>query len=127
MDIVPDRAPLLIEARISPQDADDIRVGQESIVRFLGLHENSLPELKGTVTRLSADTFVDEKTGESYFTTEVTVPVNQIEVIRNVRGRDFSLRAGMPVQLMVPLRKRTALEYAIEPLTEGLWRSFGEQ
>jgi HlyD family secretion protein len=127
MDIVPDNAALLIEARVSPSDADDLNVGQESLVKFLGLHESSLPDLKGRVTRVSADSFVDEKSGDSYFTTEVTVPADQIELIRDIRGKEFSLRAGMPVQIMIPLRKRTALQYAFEPLTQGLWRSFGEQ
>jgi HlyD family secretion protein len=127
MDIVPDKAALLIEARVSPSDADDLNVGQQSLVRFLGLHESSLPDLRGRVTRVSADSFVDEKTGESYFTAEVTVPADQIQLIQDVRGRGFSLRAGMPAQIMIPLRKRTALEYAFEPLTEGLRRSFGEQ
>ena len=47
MDIVPDRAPLTIEARLSPEDADDVRVGQKAFVRFATLHESSLPALNG--------------------------------------------------------------------------------
>ena len=127
MDIVPDKAALLIEARVSPDDADDLRVGQEAQVRFDSLHERSLPNLSGRVTRVSADSFVDERTGEAFFTSEVVVPHDQLELIKERRGADFSLRAGMPVQVLIPLRKRTALEYAFEPLTGALWRSFREQ
>ena len=47
-------------------------------------------------------------------------------VIQDVRGEKFALRAGMPVQVLVPLKKRTALQYAFEPLTQSLWRSFRE-
>lgn len=127
MDIVPDRAALKVEARVSPGDADDVRVGQAAELKFVGLHERDLPNLAGEVTRLSADSFTDEKTGISYFTAEVTVPADQLELIQKSRGADFKLRAGMPVQVLIPLRKRTALQYALEPLTGSLWRSFREQ
>ncbi len=126
MDIVPERQPLRIQARIAPDDADDLHVGQRTLVKFPGLHERTLPNLDGTLTRLSADSFTDEKTGQTYFTGEVTVPLDQIALIRKVRGRDFALRAGMPVQVLIPLRKRTALDYALEPLVGSFWSSFRE-
>lgn len=126
MDIVPERTPLLIQARFAPEDADDLTVGQRTLVKFAGLHERNLPNLEGKLTRLSADSFVDEKSGLSYFTGEVTVPRDQLRLIQDVRGSDFALRAGMPVQVLIPLRKRTALDYALEPLIGSFWSSFRE-
>jgi HlyD family type I secretion membrane fusion protein len=126
MDIVPERTPLLIQARISPEDADDLAVGQRTLVKFSGLHERNLPSLEGKLTRLSADSFTDEKSGMSYFTGEITVPLDQLRLIQGVRGSDFALRAGMPVQVLIPLRKRTALDYALEPLVGSFWSSFRE-
>ncbi|HKX21637.1 MAG TPA: HlyD family efflux transporter periplasmic adaptor subunit [Rhizorhapis sp.] len=124
MDVVPDKAMLVIEAKVSPNDADDLVIGQKAEIRFAGLHERELPILAGQVTRLSADSFQDERTGESYYTAEVTVPPAELKIIQDVRGRNFALRSGMPVQVLVPLKKRTALQYAFEPLTQSLWRSF---
>jgi HlyD family secretion protein len=126
MDIVPERAPLVIQAHIAPDDADDLHVGQRALVKFSGLHERTLPNLEGKLTRLSADSFTDEKTGQSYFTGEVIVPYEQLQIIRQYRGKDFALRAGMPVQVLIPLRKRTALDYALEPLIGSFWASFRE-
>ena len=126
MDIVPDKAGLVIEARISPEDVDDLRNGQTAQIRFTSLHERDLPILSGQLTRLSADSFQDEKTGQSYFTAEITVGPKELNAIRAVRGREFALRAGMPVQALIPLRQRTALQYAFEPLTQSLWLSFRE-
>lgn len=126
MDIVPERMPLRIQAKIAPDDADDLSVGQRTLVKFSGLHERTLPNLEGRLTRLSADSFTDEKTGQSYFTGEVMIPLDQLRLIQNVRGYDFALRAGMPVQVLVPLRKRTALDYALEPLIGSFWSSFRE-
>ncbi|MDP5280210.1 HlyD family type I secretion periplasmic adaptor subunit [Sphingomonas sp. DG1-23] len=126
MDVVPERTPLLIQARIAPEDSDDLTVGQRTLVKFSGLHERNLPNLEGKLTRLSADSFVDEKSGLSYFTGEITVPRDQLGLIKGVRGSDFALRAGMPVQILIPLRKRTALDYALEPLLGSFWSSFRE-
>jgi len=125
MDIVPDRVPLTIEAKLSVADGDDVRVGKEAFVRFETLHERSLPALKGKVTRVSADAFTDEKTGASYYTAEVDVPLSELKKIEEIRGADV-LRAGLPVSVQIPLRKRTALQYAFEPLSGAFRRSFHE-
>ena len=127
MDIVPEKAILIIEAKVSPTDADDLTVGQESQVRFTSLHERGLPTLSGRLTRLSADSFIDEKSGQSFYTAEIIVGPSQLRLIHDVRGSEFALRAGMPVQVLIPLKRRTALQYAFEPLTEAIWRSFRER
>lgn len=126
MDILPEQQPLRIQMQISPDDADDLHVGQKLLVKFSGLHERTLPSLEGNLTRLSADSFIDERSGRSYFTGEAEVPLSQLQLIRKVRGQNFALRAGMPVQVLIPLRKRTALDYALEPLIGSFWSSFRE-
>jgi len=126
MDVVPDRMPLVLEARVSPNDIDDLRIGQAATVKFTGLHERNLPNLEGKLTRVSADSFVDEKSGESFFTAEVAVPPEDLRIIQASRGEEFALIPGMPVEILIPLRKRTALQYIFDPLTEALWRSFRE-
>ena len=125
LDVVPDRMPLTVEARVSSSDGDDVRVGQTAFVRFETLHERALPALKGRVTRMSADAFTDEKSGVSYYTAEVAVPLSELRQIQELRGPD-ALRAGLPVSVTVPLRKRTALQYAFEPITSAVRRSFKE-
>jgi HlyD family secretion protein len=125
LDIVPERAPLTIEANISNADGDDVRIGQQAFVRFDTLHERTLPALKGKVSRISADAFIDEKTGASYYTAEVAVPLSELQRINDVRGEDV-LRAGMPVVVHIPVRKRTALQYAFEPLFGAFRRAFRE-
>ena len=125
MDIVPARMPLTIEARLGASDGDDVRVGQTAFVRFESLHERALPALQGKVTRVSADAFTDERTGASYYTAEIDVPLSELKKVEELRGND-ALRAGLPVSVTVPIRKRTALQYAFEPLTSAVRRSFKE-
>lgn len=126
MDVVPDRQPMTIEARIAPSDGEDLQPGQTAYVRFDFLHERALQPLEGKVTRVSADSFTDEKTGETYFTASVVVPQSQLDILKQVRGQDFQLRAGMPVTVEIPVRKRTALDYLLDPLTAA-FRKFGRE
>ena len=127
MDIVPTNAGLVIEARVNPQDADDIHVGDEVEVKFPSLHDRSLPVLKGSLTKLSADSFVDEKSGQRYFTAEATVPEATLARLKLAEHGQFRLKPGLPAQVLVPVRKRTALQYMTQPLTEAIWRSFREK
>lgn len=126
MEIVPRDASLVLDVNVSPDDADDLRIGQQAEVRFPSFHERDLPVLHGKVTKLSADSFVDEKTGGRYFKAEVVAPPSELATIRRVRGLAPGLRPGLPVEVIVPLRKRTALAYLLEPLAQGFWRSFRE-
>jgi HlyD family secretion protein len=78
------------------------------------------------MTKLSADALVDEKSELSYYTAEFEVPESEIAKLKAFRGANFQLRAGAPVQVTIPVRKRTALQYAFEPLLGTLRHSGGE-
>jgi HlyD family secretion protein len=126
MDIVPDGEPLVIDAKIQPNDADDLKVGQTTEIRIPAFHDRRMPTLSGVVSKISADSFTDEKTGASFFTAEVTVSPAQLRLISNLRGADAGLKPGLPVEVVVPLRHRTALGYLLDPLRSMLWKSFRE-
>lgn len=124
MDIVPNQASQLIVASVNPADIDNLRVGLTTEVKFPGLRDRATPILRGSVTRLSADSFSDEKTGHSYYRAEVVIPAHELRQL----GRSAShIRAGMPVEVVVVLKKRTALQYLIDPLTNSLWRTGSEE
>jgi len=127
LDIVPDAAPLIIRANFAPGDIDGVREGSAAEVKFMSLHERDLPILVGNVRNVSADSLHDEATGRSYFTAEIVVPQNQLKMLRDVRGADTGIRPGVPVQASVRLRRRTALQYMLEPLTEMFSRSMHER
>ncbi|HEV8406698.1 MAG TPA: HlyD family type I secretion periplasmic adaptor subunit [Sphingomicrobium sp.] len=122
MDIVPDGHGLVIQAQLSPSDADDVFIGQKAQVRFVSVHNRSLPLFTGRVRTVSADSLTDEKTGRTFFRAEVTVPESELKQVQSVLGNG-ELRPGLPVETVLTVRKRTALQYLIEPLTSALWRS----
>jgi len=122
MDIVPDGRELIVQAQLAPTDADDAFPGQRAQIRFLSVHNRSLPLFTGTVRTVSADSFTDEKTGKSYFRAEIVVPEAELNRVRSVLGQG-ELRPGLPVEAVLKVRSRTALQYLLEPLTGALWRS----
>lgn len=126
LDIVPDNAPLVVQAQVNPSDAPDIYVGQVAEVKLVGIQDEKIPILKGKLSRVSADSFVDERTGVRYFTAEVTVDNDEMSK-KDVREAWSSLKPGLPVEVLVPMRRRTAMQYMLEPLTDAFWRSFREK
>jgi HlyD family type I secretion membrane fusion protein len=122
MDIVPDGKDLVIQAQLKPSDADNVFAGQEAQVRFTSIHNRSLPLFTGHVRTVSADSLTDEKSGRSFFRAEIDVPESELKQVRSVLGNG-ELRPGLPVETVLTVRKRTALQYLLEPLTAALWRS----
>jgi len=126
MSIVPNRAALVVDMRVSPNDAADVVVGQKAELKFPSFHDRSMPRINGSVTRMSADAFSDDKNNVRYYTAEVTVGAEDLQKIKTVKSPSNGLKAGLPVNVLIPLRKRSLLDYLLEPLNQALWRSGGE-
>lgn len=120
MSIVPDRAEQVIVVSINPNDIDDVKKGMETEIRFPGLHDRSIPIIRGHLTVVSADVFTDQNTGRAHFRGEVTVSSKEME---KAGPLGTQIRNGTPAEVVILLRKRTALEYLVEPLTRSVWRS----
>jgi HlyD family secretion protein len=118
MDIVPEGEDLVVRAQIRPQDADDLRPGMAAEVRITAFQGRDQPVFDAVVQSVSADRLTDPESGQAYF--EATVEVaegalaNQVDHAGNLR----ELKAGLPAEVIVATRKRTALQYFIEPLTQ---------
>lgn len=125
MDIVPQDQDLIVEAQVRPEDADDLEPGLQTEVRITAFGGRNLPIVHGVVRQVSADRFTDDRTGRAYFLTQVVVPQDELERLTEDAGR--RLRAGLPAQVIVPTRQRTALQYLLEPLNQTLWRSLREE
>lgn len=123
MEIVPHNRELVIKARISPDDADDVYPGMTTRIRFPSFHERDIPYLEGRLTTISADSLTDEKTGIHYFGAEVRVPESELRNIEMVRPDRPAIQAGLPAELLIPLEKRTVFGYLLEPLLQSSWRA----
>ena len=120
--IVPRNAPLKVEARLSPNDIDQVHLGQIARLRFSAFNQRTTPELNGEVIYLSAATSVDKATGQSYYLAEIGVPAEQIAKLDQNR-----LLPGMPVEVFVSTQPRTALSFFAKPFSDQFSRAFKEQ
>lgn len=125
MEIVPERAELVVQVQVTPQDADNIVVGQPAEIRIAALQGRGRPLLTGKVTKLSADNMVDQRSGQHFFLAEIGADPASLAAYRQVVGSK-RIKAGLPAQVIVSGRRRTMLEYLLDPLDQALWRSFRE-
>src|SRR5215210_8196329 len=65
--IVPKADALTVEAKIAPQDIDQVRIGHRAVLRFSAFNQRTTPELTGEVSLVSADITQDQKTGNSFY------------------------------------------------------------
>lgn len=127
LEIVPDEQDMIMQVNIRPADADNVHVGQHTNVRLSAFEGRRMPYARGIVSRISADRFEDNRTGARYFIAEVRVSRAEIQRLAEAVGqRELRLSPGLPVEVFIPLRKRTALQYLLEPLGQTVWRSFRE-
>lgn len=120
--IVPQSDNLSVEARVNPQDIDQLQIGQKTLLRLSAFNQRTTPELNGTVSRISADTTLDQRTGQSYYTIRVSMPAEEVARLGEVK-----LIPGMPVEAFVQTGDRTMLSYLMKPLQDHLMRAFREK
>lgn len=122
LEVVPADRVQVVVAQVDPADVDGLRPGLVTEVRLPDLGGRPAPVLRGRVSRVSADTFEDERRGRAYYRVEVRI--DPAELARTGSAAD-GVRAGLPVQVRILKRPRTALQYLVEPLGRSLWRTAG--
>ena len=122
MMIVPQQDNLSVEAKVNPQDIDQLQIGQRTLLRLSAFNQRTTPELNGVISRVSPDTTTDQRTGQSYYTIRVSMPAEEI-----ARLGDVKLIPGMPVEAFVQTGERTMLTYLAKPLHDQLMRAFREK
>ena len=98
--IVPEADALTVEAKLAPQDIDQVRVGQSAALRFSAFNQRTTPELNGVVSRVSADITTDQRTGAAYYMVRITLAESEIGRLGGLR-----LVPGMPVEAFIQNRR----------------------
>ena len=120
--IVPSHDLLAVEAKVAPQDIDQLVLGQTASLRFSAFNARTTPQLDGIVNRISADTTTDQRTGQSYFTVRIGIPPSEIARLGDVR-----IVPGMLVESFIKTSDRTVLSYLVKPLADQISRAFRER
>lgn len=120
--IVPDEQPLIIEARVTPAEIDQINPQQPARVRFSAFNQRTTPELNGEVFRISRDVVRDPQTNQLYFAIGIRVPDTELKRLQGLK-----LQAGMPADSFIKTGARTFGSYLAKPIMDVVPRVFTER
>ena len=126
MQIVPQGDELIVEAKVAPQDIDQIGQGAPAVVRIAAGNQRTTPELAGVLTHVSADLTREQANAavpaQAYYVVRASLPEAEVK-----RLGDFRLVPGMPAEVFIQTYTRTPLQYLVKPLREQIARTFRER
>ena len=121
LSIVPKDEPLMIQARVSPLDIDVVQSGMPARVRLTPYDRRSNVPIDGKVLSISADSMVEERTGQTYYLARIVLTEDPSDVLPGA-----ALYPGMPVEAMIVTGEHTALDYLLQPVRRSFSRAFRE-
>ena len=123
MELVPEDEELIINARVSPIDVDNVAPGLQTEVRFSAFKTKLIPIMLGSVETVSGDVITPDNPNESpYYLARVTVDENDIP--EEIRDR---ITAGMPVDVVITTGERTVINFIASPLMDAVRKSMIEE
>ena len=122
MDIVPEQAPLLIEARVPPHVIDRLREGLATEIRFSAFAHSPQLNVGGRVVSVSRDMLTDAETRQSYFLARVAVTP---EGLKTLGARQ--MQPGMMADVLIKTGERSFLHYLTYPLVRRVAQSMNEE
>jgi HlyD family secretion protein len=120
--VVPEGDRLIVEARVAPQDIDQVHVGQPAVLRFMAFNQRTTPAINGSVSRISADAVSDQRTGGTFYNIRISLPPEEM-----ARLGELKPVPGMPVEAFVRTGDRKVISYLLKPLTDQFARAFRER
>jgi epimerase transport system membrane fusion protein len=124
LQIIPQKSKLVVVAQLQTADIDKVKVGLMADIRFSAFNTRETHVIEGKVVHVSADSFVDQKSGAPYYEAKIEVTK---EGEKQVAKYGFELVSGMPAEVMIRVSERTMLSYLVKPLTDMISRGFNEE
>ncbi len=119
LEIVPDEDRRTVEAQVSTADVDQLRIGQDAMLRFSALNAQTTPEIAGKLVHISAEAQTEERTGMQFYKVRIDVEEQELRQLGGVK-----LVPGMPVEAFIQTAERSLLSYITKPLRDQLNRAF---
>ncbi|AZV20384.1 MULTISPECIES: HlyD family type I secretion periplasmic adaptor subunit [unclassified Mesorhizobium] len=121
--IVPTSETLLVEARVSPRDVAFIRPDQEALIKVTAYDFSIFGGIEGKVSNITADSLVDQKTGEPYY--QVRVATDKSTLQRD--GKAYSIIPGMICSVDIKTGRKTILHYLLKPINKAREEAMSER
>jgi HlyD family secretion protein len=111
--IVPSTSKYKVRLTISNGDIGNIKVGQNIEYHFTAFPYEDYGYLNGTITKVSADSIVDNTTGISYYNAEASVDNKPLFNRKKEKGE---IKTGMTCEAQIITRKERVLDYLLEKI-----------
>jgi len=121
--IVPTSETLLVEARVSPRDVAFIRPDQDALIKITAYDFSIFGGIEGKVSNITADSLVDQKTGEPYY--QVRVATERSTLTRD--GKTYSIIPGMICSVDIKTGHKTILTYLLKPINKAREEAMSER
>lgn len=115
--IVPADTPVELAGYVKNMDIADIKVGMESAVKFDAFPYSKFGTVKGKVKYISPSAFTSEQLGSVYL----------IKLDLENLNPEINIISGLSGTVEIKTRKRTIMDYFLEPITDGLQNSLKER
>jgi membrane fusion protein, adhesin transport system len=113
--VVPTSDTLLVEARISPRDVAFVQRDQPALVKITAYDFSIYGGLKGRVVNVSADSLVDQESGETYY--QVHVVTDEAALVKG--GAEYNIMPGMVASVEIMTGQKTVLDYLLKPINKA--------
>ncbi|MFL5022302.1 MAG: HlyD family type I secretion periplasmic adaptor subunit [Microvirga sp.] len=121
MSIIPSAEPLIVNAKIRPDEVDQVHLDQPATIHISSFKLPVPLELEGLVTSVSPDQVVSNQSGQAYFTVTIAIAPGER---RKLEGKE--LTPGLPAEVLIRGDSRRIITYLTQPLTDKLAITFRE-
>lgn len=122
LDVVPAEEPLLVEARVRPQDIEAVTPGMHTRLTLSAYDTRVIGTMEGTVAHVSADRLIDQATQQPYFMARIRLADATPHLVKSLR-----IMPGMPVEAQILVSPRTPLDYIVDPIMQSYNKAFIQQ
>ncbi|MBF0587845.1 MAG: HlyD family type I secretion periplasmic adaptor subunit [Magnetococcales bacterium] len=122
MEIVPHDDSMMIEAKIRPGDIAFIHPGQKATVKITAFDYAIYGGLNGELTKIGADTVIDEN-GEGFY--KITVSTKGF--LHDKEGKPLPIIPGMIAEVDILTGQKTVLEYMMKPILRAQHKALRER
>jgi protease secretion system membrane fusion protein len=122
MDIVPSDDMLIITGQVPVHLIDRVHVDLPVDLIFSALNQKKTPNIPGTVTQVSADRLMDERSGLPFYNIKAKVTPEGMKKLT-----DQQIRAGMPVEIFIKTGERSLMSYLFKPILDRVHSALSEE
>ncbi|WP_455309964.1 HlyD family type I secretion periplasmic adaptor subunit [Caballeronia sp. KNU42] len=123
LDLVPAGTPLVVEAKIKPDNIREIVLGGKADVRLTAYNPRTSPVLEGTVAYLSADALADKEARQQFYLARIEISPDAIARANKIAREPIVLGPGLRAEVFINTLSRSAFDYLFEPVWDGIQKS----